>query len=457
MTGAALGATETPTAAVPWALWQAVGFRPHSGQLDDLAAIHLALEHGPGAARFLDVTTGRQYGKTTEAAVTVLEGALQKPDDYGPPVVKIVADTYEHTNLIWDKVEAMVYGTRLRELIDTSKPGKGYDRERWILYLKSGATIQKLSSDRPQSLTGHTATLVVIDEKAFVSDAALEMLLPCLAVRQGVIVAFGTAEGTGWGRTWHFRGEDSDYPEHWSATHPSTDNPFMPLEEMESQRRMLPERRFRQLWLAEWVSDDGQVFHNIEGCVQRHWPEEWAPEPGRRYVAGLDLARYSDYTALIVADKDTKRCVYRERMNLMDWSSQAARIAATAKRYNNARVWADATHGSVGDPVVEMLRKQYDLDVQPYGMSVSTKAPLVDKLVWSLEREELRFPPWKDLVQELQLYEAKIGSSGRVILGAPSGFHDDLVVALALCNYGMTRGAMAGIKVPRQRAPWEGF
>lgn len=445
----------TDSAAVPLALWKAVGFTPHAAQLDDLRVIHAAIHKHPGAPEFLDITTGRQYGKTTEAAVTVLDGALLPPDDYGPPVVKIVADTYEHTNLIWDKVETYLFTTELRQLIDTSKPGKGYDRERWIIYLKSGATIQKLSADRPQSLTGHTATLIVIDEKAFVSNIAIEQLMPCRAVRNGVVVAFGTAEGTGWGRTWSFRGQDDDFPEYWSVRHPSSDNPFLPLESIEQARRTLPDRRFRQLWLAEWVSDEGSVFHNIDGCVQRHWPQETPPQPGRRYVMGLDLARYSDYTALVVADADTRRGVYRERFNLSDWTTQAARIAAVARRYNNARVYADATHGSAGDVVVELLRRDYDLDIHPYQITGASKAALVDKLVWALEREELRFPDWRDLINELLLYEARQTAAGNTRFSAPTGYHDDLVIALALCNYGLRRSAASSLVIPRQQGVWE--
>lgn len=404
------------------------------------------------------MTTGRQYGKTTEGGVAALQALLAAPDQFGAPTVGIVADTYEHANLLWDRVTAHLFSTpQLRGLIDTSRPGKGYDRERWIVYLKGGATIQKFSADSPQSLAGHTLSACIIDEKAFVSDEAIEHLMPCLSLRQGVVVAFGTAEGTGWSRVWHFRGLDSEYPQYATISHPSTDNPFMPLEEFELARLTLPDRRFRQLWLAEWVSDAGAVFHNIEGCAVPGWPERQPFEAGHRYIMGVDLARYSDYTAWIVADMETRRCVARGRFNDEDWSRQAGRLAAVAKEYGGARVWVDATHGSAGDVLVEALKKQYGLDVWGYQITAASKGALIDKLVWALEREELRFPDcWQDVKNELVLYTADVRPSGHVAFAAQHG-HDDYVIALALLNHGMRAALPVVRRVPRTVGAWEGW
>lgn len=57
---------------------------------------------------------------------------------------------------------------------------------------------------------------------------------------------------------------------------------------------------------------------------------------------------------------------------------------------------------------------------------------------------------WEVLTAELQRYEYALGPTGQVFYSAPSGFHDDCVMALALAQrgrlrFGMRPGAMARI------------
>ncbi len=43
---------------------------------------------------------------------------------------------------------------------------------------------------------------------------------------------------------------------------------------------------------------------------------------------------------------------------------------------------------------------------------------------------------WGILTAEMKRFEYEIGPSGGVSYGAPSGYHDDCVMALALANHG---------------------
>jgi hypothetical protein len=42
---------------------------------------------------------------------------------------------------------------------------------------------------------------------------------------------------------------------------------------------------------------------------------------------------------------------------------------------------------------------------------------------------------WDVLTNEMKRYEYQIGESGRITYGAPAGYHDDCVMALALANH----------------------
>lgn len=417
----------------PRVLWAALDFDPHPTQQAVLHQVAMALRPGSGSPRFLDVTTGRQWGKTLAAETALWMAMVEPPDALGrPPNVRVIADKYEHGRLIWDKFVAHAQSSPLlRPLV------ADFSKDRELLTLKTGATAQLLSADSPQSLTGFTLSLALVDEAAFVLDTAYEHLMPCLAVRQGVLLAFGTAEGQGWHRTLFLRGQDPNYPDHWSVTYESTDNPYFPQDELEVQKLLLPRRRYEQLYLARWQSEEGAVFHNVEGCTDDRAPLEVTPDPNREYVIGCDFGRHSDFTVAYVGDARTGRVLYQLRETMSDWMSQVERVAALSKTYNNAVVVADAT--GVGDAVVSILRDR-GVSVIPVVFSPQTKDRLVHRLVLALEREEIRFPRYDALLRELSVYETRTLPSGRIQTGAPVGYHDDCVSALSLLNEGFNQG-----------------
>ena len=422
-----------PTNWEPRVLWAMLGFEPHPAQHQVLQVVADALRHKVGAPRFLDVVTGRQWGKTMAAEVSLWMALTEPDDEFGPPAAKVISDTYAHGLLIWDKFIQHAYNSPY-----LSKMIQSYDKSRELLTLTTGASAQLLSTDNPQSVTGYTLTFALVDEAAFVNDKAMEHLMPCLAVRQGVVLAFGTAEGVGWHRAWYIMGQDPNYPNHRSYQFPSTSNPYFPPEELDTQKAILPERRFRQLYFAEWQTEEGAVFHNIEGCVLKGESLDGQAYDKRRvYVAGADFGRHTDWTVVYVADARTGRLVYQSRFRYHDWMAQVEMVMKVLKDYGNPSVICDAT--GVGDAVVDMLRER-GADVVPVVLTPSMKEKIVGRLVVAIEREDVRFPEWPELVQELKLYETRVLPSGKTVTSAPVGFHDDCVMAFALVNDGMWRG-----------------
>lgn len=432
----------------PQLLWRVLEFSPHQGQLEILQHINDSIQKTPLAPRFIDASTGRQWGKTTAAEVAIWMGLLAPDDEFGPPAIVLTSDTFEHCRLIWDRVIRHAYGVEmLRSLVER------YDREREILTLKSGAKLQMVSADRPQGLTGFTLTGAVVDEAAFVSDEALEMMLPCLAVRQGFLLAFGTAEGQGWHRTWFLKGQDANYPDHWSATYPSTNSPYFPPQEMETQRLLIPRRRWEQLYLAHWQTEEGAVFHNLDACCIDA-PEETPPEANRKYVIGADLARTQDYTVFYVGDARTGRVLAERVLHNRDWMGQVEELKGLCEKYNKATAIVDAT--GVGDVVVSALRER-GVDTVAVVMSQPVKDRIVSRLVLAIEREDIRWPRcYESLMRELRMYETRVLQSGRVQTSAPAGFHDDRVMALCLLNEGFARG-YGGVERSTEEQLWTDF
>jgi phage FluMu gp28-like protein len=156
--------------------------------------------------------------------------------------------------------------------------------------------------------------------------------------------------------------------------------------------------------------------------------------PYKPYFAGLDLARVEDFTVLVILN-DRREIVYVDRFHRLDWSLQVGRIESALSRYNHARTFVDST--GVGSPIFEQLRKA-GVEAIAYPFTQRSKSELVDNLALLLERRELKLPRaelWPEGIDELESFEYSISDAGSVKSGAPSGVHDDCVVALALAAW----------------------
>ena len=87
--------------------------------------------------------------------------------------------------------------------------------------------------------------------------------------------------------------------------------------------------------------------------------------------------------------------------------------------------------------------------------TATTKPPLIENLALALERVEWQFIPDPVATGELEAYERKVSPvTGRSQYSAPSGMHDDTVIARAL----MLRAAGSYTSLPEvqpaQRSKW---
>jgi hypothetical protein len=211
----------------------------------------------------------------------------------------------------------------------------------------------------------------------------------------------------------------------------------------------LPERVFRQEILAEFLDDAGGVFRGVRECVSgtldpNARPANWA----ERFVIGVDLAKYQDYTVCVVVDVAARRVVGFDRYNKADWTLQKERIAQLARYWNNAQVWMDAT--GVGDPIFDDLRRA-GLNVMPYKFTSATKSALINNAVLMVEQRSITFPPIAQLVNELVAFEYQRSEGGVLRMNAPEGFHDDAVCAFALACWPLQHGTMAGGQLTQEQ------
>jgi len=403
-------------------------YAPHPAQI----AIHQARDK-----RFRTVCTGRRFGKTLCLAAELLDrGGSEKAGEYG-----WIAPTY---NVADRGIEA------IRMIAEGNIEVSGRAPTRVEFRTKIGMTrIWFLSADNPDNIRGFGFQGVVIDEAAAIPVSVWHYVLrPTIAQTLGWAVFVSTPKGRNWFYDLYTRGMDPNEEDYASFTFPSKASPFFPVKEWEEAKRTLPADVFRQEYEAEFMEDSAGVFRNVDACTVPYSAEATKGDYHRSVVIGCDVAKHTDWTVLIAMDAETGRCFAIERFNHLDWPIQKERILAFARKYRG-RIILDAT--GVGDPIYDDLKRVYG-DIEGFKFTSASKTALIQRLIVAVEQRRVSWPSfaptahapgatqgvcsdWQVLANEMKRYEYEISPSGGISYNAPSGYHDDCVMALALANH----------------------
>lgn len=414
------------------------GWKPHETQRDWMTC----------DARTKVAACGRRWGKTEAAAVDAATMALLEPGS----VQMIVSPSYDQSRLVFDMVERLILSS------DALRPRTKVVRTPYPRLTVTGSVIMARTADEDgRNLRGNAADRVIVDEAAYVRGSVItEVVAPMLADRNGRLVMISTPFGRN-----HFyeafRRGQSEGDQTKSFSFPSAANPYISREYIQKQREELSPRQFAVEYEAQFVDSCSGVFAwaDVEAAVlcrdeasefeaRAVFPTEGRPAPC--VVAGIDWARYSDYTAVVALEieRDGWKVVGIDRFNKASWMEQVDRVVRFLGSYDVCAVMTDAT--SVGDPVTEVLRDGLfrlhpDCAVNGHVFTNASKREMIDNLALALAQRRLRFPNYAPLIEELLYFEYELTDSGNVIMAAHSGHHDDLVVALALaCQQARTLG-----------------
>lgn len=370
-------------------------------------------------ARFRVLACGRRWGKTRLGAALSVKCALEGGRAWW------IAPNYKQANVGWRLIKQLVTQVGYAEIRQS---------DRSVIF-PFGGEVSVRSADTPDSLRGEGLDFVVLDECAFMKEEAWrEALRPALSDRLGRAMFISTPKGRGWfWRAW-LRCQDDEQGEWHGWQLPTSDNPFIASSEIEAARAGLPDRTFRQEYLAEFIDDAGGVFRGVAQAATAT-PQAHAI-PGHQYVFGVDWAQQHDFTVITVMDATTRQLVHMDRFNKVDYAVQRGRLMALYERFRPAQVIAELN--SIGTPVVEQLQRD-GMPVQGFVTTNATKATAIDALALAFERGDIAILDNPALIGELQAFEMQPLPSGLRRYSAPDGMHDDTVMSLALAWQGVGR------------------
>lgn len=364
-------------------------------------------------ARFKVVACGRRWGKSRLGALLALEVALRGGRAWW------TAPSYPMSNVGW----------RLVKQLARQIPGVAIREGDRLITCQSGGTLQVRSADDPQSLRGEGLDFVVLDECAFMQEAAWnEALRPALADRQGKALFISTPKGRSWYYRLWLRGHEGADPEWASWQFPTSSNPHIAPGEIEAARRSLPERIFSQEFEAQFISDSDGVFRRIMDAATATAQD--TAIAGRQYIMGCDWARTSDFSVFTVVDVAARAVVHVDRFNQIDYAVQVGRLRGLAERFKPALIVAESN--AMGVPIIEQLQRA-GLPVMPFLTTNASKTAIIDALALAFEQGSIRIIPDEHLIAELQAFEMERLPSGLLRYSAPAGIHDDCVMSLAMC------------------------
>lgn len=357
--------------------------------------------------RFIVVMCGRRFGKSELSQIIGIKAAITGGQ------VAYITPTYKLAKAFFERLTAAL---PFKNNISNLK-----------IYCPNNGSIEFYTGERLDNLRGRKFHLVIIDEAAFIPDLESgwqNSIRPTLTDYEGKAVFLSTPRGKNFFYSMFMKEGEADWKSFKFTTY---DNPYINQREIEDAKLQLPEVVFEQEYLANPAENSANPFGNayIKNCIR--------PVSSQQIVSyGIDLAKSVDFTVIIGLDNGGN-VAYFDRFQ-MDWHN----TKETIRRLPVAPILADST--GVGDPILEDLKRE-GINIEGLKFTSQSKQQLMEGLAQAIQQGKIGYPAGV-IVDELDIFEYQFTANG-VRYSAPSGFHDDCVMALALAwqNHNLKRGS----------------
>ncbi len=410
-----------------------------------------AIASGPAAP--LTVMMPRQSGKN-EIAAALVAFLLRTHAVAGGTVVVCAPTLDPQARISAERIRAALAAT------DPLVPAAGRSRSRGDGIACGRARAVLLSANPQASVAGHTASIALIaDEAQDVDEAWFNRQFRPMAASTGApTILFGTAWS---GRTLLERAAEANRARDAASPHGPRHHHQAGWREVaetlpaygayvEAERERLGASH--PLFLSQYELVPGEtagrlLTRDLLAAFEGGHEPLAAPEPGGRYVAGLDFGgegKDADATVLTIARVEAVEgnglpgcAVVAQR----EWRGEPyARVLDEVRALDGAwrfdSISADAT--GLGAPLVAQLRPRLGARLDEFVFTAASKSALGYNLLAAARTGRLALP--RDdgspeaarCREELAGCEASLATGGRLAWGNGRG-HDDYVVSLALC------------------------
>ena len=396
------------------------------------------------------------------AAKLKIDVGTDLTDTLIPPIhVWSVAPNFPQSRQAWSEMKALIPPHLIRRRVAGRAGGRGGsgwnedqmlvelelrdEKGRWLADRPRNRVLwQMKSADNPDALQTVGVDVLWIIEAQDLKEAAWEKIEPILNSpgRMGRMIASGIppmSRAHWFSRRYKAAQKNpsaSDEAFHWTTF----DNPYLTSAQRDDiweAKEKSTEAVWNRMYLAEQPDAGGSFFRKIQQAMRGQ--EQGKPQPGVRYVAGLDLGKQHDPTVFIVKDRATRQSVHALEMLHRDWTLQIETLKAEAAFWRVDEIRMDAT-GMGGDVLYDELLNA-GMPVIAFKFTNPSKYQLFLNYAVALEHESVSFPPeWVKLRDQLEAIEHR--STGLThVFETIDNSHDDWVdaetLALMACDPAM--------------------
>jgi hypothetical protein len=297
-----------------------------------------------------------------------------------------------------------------------------------------GSQVAFYSGERTDTLPGDDVDGAILDEASRLREEVFNITVSTVMATGGWIMATSTPHGRNWfyqqcKKAWN------DEPDYYFKRYTSVANPNMDRQVLDQTRRAVPEFIYREMVMAEFISQTATTFPDLMPCSTPTLPRN-GPTPGHFYIISVDVGQIRDRNVITIWDVFDASLVSWAVAQGRDYTLIEEDIVYLSKAWNHATVFVE--RNGPGLPIVQRLKlRGIPLGKGPSGEEGFTttggnKPALVHQWGLALRNREPLIPSrdkWPDLYTEHENFEYTINKSGHWTFEAATGFHDDIVMA----------------------------
>lgn len=285
---------------------------------------------------------GRQCGKSTVVSILAAQTALKKPNEY----ILIGARDLDQAEMLFWKIKDYIWEKYPRQIVGRATLH--------FLQLKNGSKIIcKAIGDTGEGMRGPTATMVIIDEAAFVPDRAWVAIEPVISVAKGRVILLSTPQGK---RGFFYKTFNN---EEYTKFHVSArDCPRHTKKFLDRKEAELSPVAFATEYLGEFIDDYNRKFTDEwikKVCVL----DKSKASPGRTNVLGIDVAGNGPDDTTFEGFDSTDNKNIKQNLNLYSPTISGPKIERQIiefkKKYNYDRKSIGFDSGGMGSGVFQYL------------------------------------------------------------------------------------------------------
>lgn len=370
----------------------------------------------------------RQVGKSICMSLLVIAASIKEPRSES----KVVLPIYKQAEKAYEKL------CDIGAPLITKQNASGLK----VTFI-NGSTVEFSSAESGDNLRGFTVRrsgILAIDEASFMdSDFFYSVLLPMTNVFKSDIFIFSTPKARQGFFYDLFEQGTKDDPKVISVDWTKYDtSKYLDAETLEIYRKKLPRSVFRSEYLGEWLETNESVFADFQDLFINK-----ATENGIYYF-GIDWSGQGqcDYTAISIFNSlnEMVDIVY---FNDLDETQTLNKIIELAIKYKPKKITVETN--SIGNIYYGLLQKavrqaKLPIIVQGFVTTNDTKDEIISDLQVAIQNKDIRFKRDDELERELNNYQLTFSKTGKRVFNSRNGFHDDLIMATAICLNSMKKG-----------------